>query len=95
MAGLFRLTGRDLADRKPLAAPPGDPLSGEYTGLESVARHFLYEGEHLRAGHKHNGWNIPIAKGGRDGAAAAMAEVDAGISRIAFLRLGTDTHQLA
>lgn len=45
--GIFRMTDRDEMDEKILCVPASDPLYDAYSGLESVAPHFLREVEHF------------------------------------------------
>lgn len=45
--GIFRMTDRDEMDEKILCVPASDPLYDEYSGLGSVAPHFLREVEHF------------------------------------------------
>jgi inorganic pyrophosphatase len=50
--GIFRMTDRDEMDEKILCVPASDPLYDEYSGLGSVAPHFLREVEHFFATYK-------------------------------------------
>jgi len=75
--GIFRMTDRDEMDEKILCVPARDPLYEEYTGIGSVAPHFLKEVQHFFSVYKDLEGHRVHALGWEDADAARVTVIEA------------------